>query len=136
MLKDLKILNGEMPLEFDPLNTVYTINMNGNNKELEFEYKIADTDSISIIGNDLKEGENNLVITVYNDEKMMSYYLTVYRNCTSQVNNSLNEMTNLELASKEEIPSYVVSSIGVICFLTILLFFTLLFKKNKNYRFK
>lgn len=135
MLKDLKILNGEMPLEFDPLNTVYTINMDGNNKELEFEYKIDENDNISIVGNDLREGENNLVITVYNDEKMMSYYLTVYCESTSQVNNNLNEIANLELASKE-IPSYIVSSIGVICFLTILLFFTLLFKKTKNYRFK
>lgn len=135
MLKDLKILNGEMPLEFDPLNTVYTINMDGNNKELEFEYKIDENDNISIVGNDLREGENNLVITVYNDEKMMSYYLTVYCESTSQVNNNLNEIANLELASKE-IPSYIVSSIGVVCFLTILLFFTLLFKKTKNYRFK
>lgn len=135
MLKDLKILNGEMPLEFDPLNTVYTINMDGNDKELEFEYKIDENDNISIVGNDLREGENNLVITVYNDEKMMSYYLTVYCESTSQVNNNLNEIANLELASKE-IPSYIVSSIGVICFLTILLFFTLLFKKTKNYRFK
>lgn len=132
MLKDLKILNGEMTLKFDSLNTVYTINMLEDDSELKFEYEIDEDNHISIFDNKLDSDENIVVITVYNDEKMMSYYLKVYQKMTTTMNKNVNNMTSLGIEAKKEVPSYAVSSIGAVCFLTILLFFTLLFKKNKK----
>lgn len=134
MLKDLKILNGEMTLKFDSLNTIYTINMQDENASiLEFEYEIEKDSQISIFNNKIENDENIIVLTIYNDEKMISYYLKVYRETPKIVSKNVNNMTSLGIEAQKEVPSYAVSSIGVVCFLTILLFFTLLFKKNKKY---
>ena len=77
MLKDLKILNGELSLKFDPLNTRYTVNMTTEDTKLELEYEIDEGDEISIFGNSLDGQDDLVVISVYNDEDMMSYYLEI-----------------------------------------------------------
>lgn len=104
MLKDLKILNGEMTLKFDSLNTVYTINMLEDDSELKFEYEIDEDNHISIFDNKLDSDENIVVITVYNDEKMMSYYLKVYQKMTTTMNKNVNNMTSLGIEAKKEVP--------------------------------
>ena len=132
MLKDLKILNGEMALDFDSLNTNYTVNVVNDDKELKYEYKIDDGYILSVYGNNLKDELNEVVFTVYNDKEQMSYYFKVYKEKTTNISMIDNNQTTLNV-SADKPALYVAPSIGVVCFLFILLFFTLLFKKNKKY---
>ncbi len=131
MLKDLKILNGELSLEFDSLNTIYTVNLSNDDNMLLLEYKIDENDNISIKGNNLIEGKNEVVITVYNDKNSTSYYLEVYKDSSTNVVLNTSKEVGINVA-KTEMPDYVVPSIAVVCFLTILFLFVLLFKKSKK----
>ena len=132
MLKDLVIMNGDIGLSFDPLNTIYTVNLTDDANILKFQYEINENDNISIFGNELKNGLNEVVITVYNDKEEMSYYLYVYKEKTLNASENIDTKTALNIVGKEKVSDYALPSISVICFLTILLFFTLLFKKNKK----
>ena len=132
MLKKLTILNGDLSVKFDPLNTRYTVNMNTNDKKLELEYEVEEGNNVSIFNNHSEEGRNEIVVTVYNDEEMMSYYLEVFQNTSSIVTNSEDYFASLEVKGKEDIPEYVAPTIASICFLIILLSFTFLFKKKKK----
>ena len=131
MLKELKILNGELSLEFDSLNTIYTVNLSNDDNMLLLEYKIDENDYISIKGNNLIEGKNEVVITVYNDKNSTSYYLEVYKDSSKNVVLNTSKEVGINVA-KTEMPDYVVPSIAVVCFLTILFLFVLLFKKSKK----
>ncbi|MCI8671704.1 MAG: hypothetical protein HFI36_06745 [Bacilli bacterium] len=131
MLKELKILNGELSLEFDSLNTIYTVNLSNDDNMLLLEYKIDENDNISIKGNNLIEGKNEVVITVYNDKNSTSYYLEVYKDSSTNVVLNTSKEVGINVA-KTEMPDYVVPSIAVVCFLTILFLFVLLFKKSKK----
>jgi len=132
MLKDLVIMNGDIGLSFDPLNTIYTVNLTDDANILKFQYEINENDNISIFGNELKNGLNEVVITVYNDKEEMSYYLYVYKEKTLNASENIDTKIALNIVGKEKVSDYALPSISVICFLTILLFFTLLFKKNKK----
>ena len=68
MLKKLTILNGELSLKFDPLNTRYTVNMTTQDKELQLELDSDENSEISIFNNNIEEDQNEVVITVYSDE--------------------------------------------------------------------
>ena len=131
MLKDLKILNGELSLKFDPLNTRYTVNMTTEDTKLELEYEIDEDDEISIFGNSLDGQDDLVVISVYNDEDMMSYYLEINPLESENVNMEQDYFASLEVDSNKEIPGYVAPLIAGVFFLIILFFFAILFKKRK-----
>ncbi len=130
MLKDLEILNGELSLEFNSLNTIYTIDVSSDTTKLELEYIASPGTEISIIGNNLTNPLNEVVITVFNDEESMSYYLYVYKEESSEVSPDLSSGTALNIATNSKIFNYAVPVISSVCFLTILLLFTFLFHKR------
>ena len=132
MLKKLTILNGELSLKFDPLNTRYTVNMTSLAERLELEYEIDSDDQISIFNNNLVDDKEEVVITVYNDEEMMSYYLEVYQMEDKEVTNSENYFKSLEIKSDAYTPEYIAPLIAGVCFVCILFLFTVLFKKKKK----
>ena len=68
MLEKLTILNGELSVKFDPLNTRYTVNMTTQDKELQLELDSDENSEISIFNNNIEEDQNEVVITVYSDE--------------------------------------------------------------------
>ncbi len=128
MLEDLKVLNGTMSLDFDSLNNIYTISVEEDVQELDLDYKVSTGYNISIIGNNLTNNLNEVVISVYNDEEVNSYYLYV----TKEVNVAqvVDNNTNLEI--KEEINPLVLPSIASLCFIIILLLFVIIYKNKKN----
>ena len=132
MQKKLTILNGELSLKFDSLNTRYTVNMTTVDQELEIEYVIDESDEISIFNNEITDEVNEVVITVYNDEESMSYYLEVYPKKEEQVTEVEDYFASLEVKSEEKMPEYVAPLIAVTCFLLILFLFAILFKKKKK----
>lgn len=136
MLEDLKVLNGELSLKFDPLNTIYTINIKDDVNALEMEYRLKENVNISIVGNEnLHNGLNEIVITVYKEDLSESYYLYVYKESETMVfgSNNLSQSLNVD---DQELWEYAVPVISGTCFLIILFTFCLLFsgkrKKNKH----
>lgn len=131
MLKKLEVLNGELSLKFDPLNTIYTVNVNDDVMELQFDYETHDNDNVLIIGNNLQNSVNEVIVRVNSNEEIIDYHFTVYKN-DKVVSNDMTYLESLEIKSnKNELPSYVGPLVGVICFLLIVIMFTLLFKKSK-----
>ena len=133
MLKRLTILNGELSVKFDPLNTRYTVHTDSSVEKLEIEYEIEENDQISIFNNQINDDQNEIVITVYNDEESMSYYLEVYSTQTTLKEDNIKYLESLELNKDETVPAYVAPTIAGECFLIILFFFIILFKKRKKY---
>ncbi len=131
MLRNLNILNGEMPLKFDSLNTIYTVNLTTEDDYLKLDYEISDDAEISVYGNKLEPGLNEVVLTVFNNEDTISYYLYVYKEEKELATSVFKPIEKEE----KELPNYVAPAIASSCFLFILLFFTLLFKKSKKCRF-
>lgn len=131
MLINLEIKNGEMSLEFDPLNTIYTISVTSDVKALELDYELAESSRIEIIGNTLKEGVNEVVLNVSNDKEEIKYTLYVYKEKVKTASSNITEVVPVELP-REEMPYYVPAGIAGVCFLVILFTFTLLFKKRKR----
>mgnify|MGYP005766668163 FL=1 len=72
-----------------------------------------------------------VVISVYNDDELMSYYLEINFLESKNVNLEQDYFASLELNSKQEVPKYVAPVIAGVCFLIILFFFAILFKKRK-----
>lgn len=132
MLKKLTILNGELSIKFNSLNTRYTVNMTTNEEELKLEYEIDEKDNISIYNNHLENDKTEVVITVYNDEESMSYYLEVYKMQEELVEKEEDYFASLEVKADTYTKEYVAPLIAGICFLIILFFFTVLFKKKKK----
>ena len=132
MLKELNILNGELSLEFDPLNTKYTVKVKENILSLDIDYKISNDCQIAIIGNNLVDNYTEVIVTVYNDKEILNYYLFVYKDLSNQVSNNLDELISLDTPVNQEVSSYAVPVISSICFLTILIVFTILFHKKKK----
>ncbi len=132
MLEDLKILNGNMSLEFDTFNTLYTVFVDAHVTSLEMEYRLKDGVELSVIGNEnFSYGKNEVVLTVWNDTEMESYYLYVTREHIIETTNTLEDVTRLEI-DRGEVWEYAIPVISSICFLIILFTFTFLFKKRKN----
>lgn len=132
MFKKLEILNGELSVKFDPLNTRYTVKMSTNEEELKINYEIEDDDNISIFNNNITEDDTQVVITVYNDEEMTSYYLEVYKDKNEEANASEDYFKSLEIKSDTYTSEYVAPLIAGVCFVLILFLFTALFKKRKK----
>ncbi|MBE6154149.1 MAG: hypothetical protein E7163_01040 [Firmicutes bacterium] len=132
MLKNLEILNGELSLKFDPLNTKYTVFVNNDETDLKLKYQKEESDNILIQGNELVDNYNEVVITVFNAEESMSYYLYVYKNDESVINIENNYFNKLETDVNEEISSYAVPVISCICFLIIIIVFVILFHKKQK----
>lgn len=133
MLEKLTILNGELSVKFDPLNTRYTVNMTTQDKELQLELDSDENSEISIFNNNIEEDQNEVVITVYSDEQIMSYYLEVYPMKSENVLQNKDYFASLEVKTSTYTPKYVAPLIAVICFLIILFLFAILFKKKKKY---
>ena len=132
MLKKLTILNGELSIKFNSLNTRYTVNMTTNEEELKLEYEIDEKDNISIYNNHLENDKTEVVITVYNDEESMSYYLEVYKMQEELVEKEEDYFASLEVKTDTYNKEYVAPLIAGICFLIILFLFTVLLKKRKK----
>lgn len=78
-LENLTILNGENTLEFDSLNTLYTINVESTVEFLELEYIASSEDVIvEVIGNEnFVEGQNIVYINLSLEDELTQYKLIV-----------------------------------------------------------
>lgn len=131
MLEELKVLNGELSIDFDSLNSKYTVFLNENENKLDIEYKLKSDTNITIEGNYNLEDGSIVIISVTDGKETMDYYFNVYINKTEEVNKSIVNGTLLEVDSKKEASEYVGPGIASLCFLLILFLFVFLFHKRK-----
>lgn len=132
MLEELYVLNGEMSMKFDTLNTKYTILLAPKETSLDLEYKLKTGTNITI------EGNNNLIngsvvkLNVSNEKQTVDYVFNVYINETQEVNKTLTDFVDLEVNAKKTVPEYIGPGIACTCFLLILFLFVYLFRKKKS----
>ena len=130
VLLDLKILNGDLSLEFDKYVNNYTVSVASDVDKLEIDYKIRDTDEIKIVNNEnLEYGLNYIFIEVTNEEEKNMYTLEVYR---EKVENVMSYENVSVPKTEKKMPLYVPYLIGGGCFVVILFFFVVIFGHRKS----
>ncbi len=132
MLKDLKILNGNLELAFNEYTYEYTVVVEKDIKELEFEYKLEDDCYIKILNNELKDGENIVYLNVYNLDSEITYTFYVYKDGMAEVNGIDNYMKSLEVSTKEEVELYKVQILTVSVFLILIIIFSIMFRRKRR----
>lgn len=132
MLKDLKILNGTLDLGFNEYIYEYTLTVKENINNLEFSYVLDDGCYINVRGNVLNNKNNTVYLDVYNDQNTQTYILYVYKESSETVSGIDNFVSSLELSKPEEISLYKVQLLSVSMFLTIVILFSIIFRKNKK----
>lgn len=131
MLEELIILNGEMSIPFDSLNSKYTVFLNENEDRLDIKYKLKAGVFIVIDGNyNLKDG-SNVIISVSDNKKTENYQLNVYINKSVEAGNISSNSVDLEINDNKAISEYAGPGIASICFILILFLFVILFHKKK-----
>lgn len=132
MIEELDVLNGTMSLEFDYLNSKYTVFLNDNEVSINFEYKLEEEASIEITGNENLSDGSIVTLTVFKQDKKNDYYFNVYFKKETQVNNEINDLVELDIPQNNPYFEYMGPGIACACFLLILFLYVMLFSKRKN----
>lgn len=130
MLQSLEVLNGEMTPKFDKYNNIYSVKVKDDVTSLEINYTADDNCDINVIGNsNFIAGENRVYITVVSDETRTTYTILVNKEEAETVS-VMDMMESQTIEIKKELPEYVAPLISIVCFLIILITFSLLFHKK------
>ena len=133
MLKDLKILNGYLELEYHEYIYEYTVTVTSDINQLEFDYKLENGWSLSVRNNTLKSKENYVYVDVYNNDTTITYTFLVYKENNEAVSSIDTYLNSLEINIQDNIPLYKVQILSVSIFLILVILFSLIFKtKRKN----
>ena len=132
MLEDLKVLNGELSPRYDKYNNKYTIKISKDVSKVDFNFIKEDNIDVSIYGNNnLKEGDNNIVLLVKDKDNINYIYITVIKEKSKEIINVLDNTSSLEIANST--PIYTGPLIATSCFLIIIVVFLLLFYKKRSH---
>ncbi len=132
MLKDLKVINGTLDLNFDKYIYEYTVEVDNNVNNLELEYTLEDEYNIDIRNNNLIDGENIVYLDVYSVDYTYTYTLYVYKN-SDKTSSKIDEYKKkLEVINNEKIEIYKVNILCISVFLLIVIIFSILFHKKRK----
>ena len=131
MLKDLKVLNGNLELKFNEYTYEYTVVVEDNVNELELEYKLEDNCLINITNNVLDDYENIVYIDVYNEDNIDTYTLYVYKESIDYTVGIDNYKKSLEVINTVEVETYKLQLLASGIFLSIVIVFCIIFHKRK-----
>ena len=128
MLYNLEVLNGEISPDFSSEVFDYNVNVDSSTLTLIFNYDTCDNCKVTVYGNSyLSSGENHVLIEVY-DEKVTTYTLTVYK---EKKETQVFSEVKTAVDTNEKTNEFLIPIILVICFLTILVLFYVIFHKKK-----
>jgi len=130
MLKDLKILNGNLELEFNEYTYEYTVTVNADVTSLDFNYVLTEDSYINIRNNNLIQDENIVYIDVYNIDTSITYTFYVYKENSETVNGIDNFVSSLEVKNNEEVSLYKVQILTTSMFLLIVIIFSIIFRRK------
>ena len=131
MLKDLKILNGNLDLKYNEYTYEYTVTVDSDVNSLEFDYTLDDDCYVDIKDNILNNKENIVTLEVYNVDNSITYTFYVYKESEEEVNGIDNYMKSLEVSNTNNTEFYKVQILSVSIFLTLIIIFSILFHKKK-----
>ncbi|MBQ4583604.1 MAG: cadherin-like beta sandwich domain-containing protein [Bacilli bacterium] len=131
MLDKLEITNGKLSPEYNKYNDTYTVKIEEDVISLDISYETNDNIKVKIFGNDnLKEGENKIVISINKEDNYEYIYLTAIKESSGAVFSGMYDVTTLEVGNTA--PVYVAPLIGASCFLIILTLYAMLFTSKKR----
>ena len=131
MLNNLEILNGSITPVFDSSIKDYEVEVSDTTISLVMQYDTDENNKITIYGNDnLLNGENHVLIEVYDGNKVNTYTLTVYKGL-KDVSTKINENVKIEVVGKEYNNTVIQYSIIIFTIIIIILLYRLIFKLHK-----
>ena len=126
MLEELIVLNGELSPKYDKYNNEYTVKVDNSVNKLELSFVKEETVEVSVYGNNnLKEGENNIVLLITKDGETDYIYLNAIKESSEEVFQVFDTTNSLEVANSA--PIYAGPLIATSCFLLIITLFAFLF---------
>lgn len=132
MLEDLEVLNGEMSLQFDSLIDYYTVSIESEVSSLNLNYKLSDNATLNVRNNEnLQEGINYVYLDVYEDSKVSTYTLEVYKEVLKKTLEIVDDTSKVEVKSVPVYTKYLLIFAGLI---VILFTYKILFGKRKKKR--
>ena len=129
MLEELKVLNGELSPKYDKYNNLYTVKVSSDVDKLDLVFKEEDLDIHVYGNNNLKVGENKIVISLTKDDIKDYIYVTAIKEEDQEVM-SIEDYRSLEVANS--MPVYAGPLIAFSCFLIVLTVFLFMFVSHKN----
>lgn len=131
MLDKLEITNGKLSPNYNKYNDTYTVKIEEDVTSLDISYETNKNTKVKIFGNDnLKEGENRIVISINQNDNYEYIYLIAMKESSQTVFSGISDVTALEVGNTT--PVYVAPLIGASCFLIILTLYALLFPPKKE----
>ena len=131
MLNNLEILNGSITPVFDSSIKDYEVEVSDTTISLVMQYDTDEDNQITIYGNDnLLNGENHVLIEVYDGNKVNTYTLTVYKG----LKNTIEEYNNnfkIEVVGKKYDNTIIQYSIVITTIVIIFILYRLIFKLHK-----
>ena len=130
VINELSILNGELSPKFDKYNNYYSVTINKDINELDFNYTIDNDEkySVEIINNNNLVQNKYVYATIYDKEtdEKNTYIFKVFMNDGSDVP-VFNEIKNEEKSDVKVKKRNYAPLIGTICFLLIIFVFKTMF---------
>ena len=131
MLNNLEILNGSITPVFNSILKNYEVHVDDTVISLVMQYDTDNSNKVTIYGNDnLLNGENHVLIEVYDGNKLDTYTLTVYKGLES-VSEEYNENIRIEVTGKEYDNTMIQYSIIIVTIIVLLLIYKLFFRLHK-----
>lgn len=133
VIDNVDIKNGVISPKYDRYNNYYSVTIDNNIKELDFDI-LYDEEKYDVeILNNLNLVENKLVyVTIINNEskERNTYIFKMYIEDTeTEVANFDNDMATLNVESEDEENRMLAPIVGTICFMLIILVYYIIFLK-------
>ena len=126
MLYKLDVLNGSLNNLFVSDVFEYEVAIDSDATFLDLEYETCESCIVTIYGNEnLVGGENHVLIEVY-DKKVITYTLKVNKEMTEKTFELVDDIH----VKNEMISKLLAPGIGTICFLLIVICFSIIFRKK------
>ncbi len=131
MLNNLEILNGSIQPVFESSIYNYEVQVADTAFSLVMEYDTDKENKVTIYGNDnLRSGENHVLIEVYDGVSVKTYTLIVYKG-TKDVLTKEKTYEKIEVTGKTYDNSAIRISIVIGTIIIILLLYKLIFRLHK-----
>lgn len=129
VLEELMILNGELSLPFDKMNTEYTVTLDEQEFHLELDYKVGDGITVAVNNNHDLENNSIVTLTITDNESVLEYNFHILKEA-EDISPVFNEVEPEEVNSF--MFKYKIYIIPSVCLILIILCHKILFRKHKN----
>ena len=125
----LNILNGELSLNFDPLNTEYSVYLEPTEFNLDFDYQVKPGIVVSINNNSDLENNSMVTLTITKETTKIDYHFYIIKEepTTEVFNYNIEENVNENFMFKYKL--YIIPST---CLVLIIFSYKIIFRKHKN----